>query len=116
MTGLDELGLSVAEVFAPFVLALFILVFTLMFKDLASKIAKGMAFKYSGHFKEGDKVLIDNCQAIIVKIGLINTVIGMHKADGSYTWRYVPNERVNLLKIERTVFKDVFDSKGDFGE
>ena len=116
MKSLDQLGLSVAESLSPFVLVLFILVFTLMFKDYAAKIAKGLSFKYSGLFKEGDKVLLNGEQAIIVKIGLITTVFGLHKSDGSYAWRYVPNERVHFLTIEKIVFKDVFDSKGDFGE
>ena len=115
MESLDQLGLSIGEVMAPFAMALFVLVFTLLFKDYAAKIAKGLAFKYSGQFKEGDKVLLDGNEAIIVKIGMLNTVFGLHKEDGSYSWRYVPNERVPFLRIERIVFKNVFDSGDQFG-
>lgn len=115
MKSLDQLGLSIAEVFAPFALALFILVFVLMVKDYAAKIAKGLSFKYSGLFKEGDKVLLNGENAIIVKIGLFTTVFGLHKANGSYAWRYVPNEKVHSLTIEKIVFRDVFDSNNDFG-
>ena len=79
-----------------------------MFKDYATKLAKGMAFKMNPAFKEGDKVILEGEKALIVKIGNSETVFGIHKASGEfkgdYIWRYVPNERIPTLKIEKIIF------------
>ena len=84
------------------------LVVTLWIKDYAAKIAKGIAFNMNKSFREGDKVIIDGEQALIVKIGLIQTVFGVTKSegdwDGDYVWRYVPNERIPFLKLEKVIF------------
>ena len=102
------IGLELAEIATPFIAALFTLVVTLMFKDYATKLAKGMAFKMNPAFKEGDKVILDGERALIVKIGNSETVFGIHKASGEfkgdYIWRYVPNERIPSLKIEKIIF------------
>ena len=101
-------GLELAEIATPFIAALVALVVTLMFKDYATKLAKGMAFKMNPAFKEGDKVILDGERALIVKIGNSETVFGIHKASGEfkgdYIWRYVPNERIPTLKIEKIIF------------
>ena len=59
-------------------------------------------------FQEGDKVLIDGERALIVKIGIAQTVFGIQKSHGEfggdYVWRYVPNERIEFLKIEKIIF------------
>ena len=104
----DEIGIQITELLIPFISALLILVITLMFKDLASKIAKGMAFKMNKSFQEGDKVILDGEKALIVKVGVTTTVFGIHKnegeLDGDYVWRYVPNDRIPFLKIEKIIF------------
>ena len=106
--GAGSVGLELAEIATPFIAALFALVVTLMFKDYATKLAKGMAFKMNPAFKEGDKVILDGERALIVKIGNSETVFGIHKASGEfkgdYIWRYVPNERIPSLKIEKIIF------------
>jgi len=106
--GAGGVGLELAEIATPFIAALFALVITLMFKDYATKLAKGMAFKMNPAFKEGDKVILDGERALIVKIGNSETVFGIHKASGEfkgdYIWRYVPNERIPSLKIEKIIF------------
>ncbi len=106
--GAGGVGLELAEMATPFIAALFALVVTLMFKDYATKLAKGMAFKMNPAFKEGDKVILDGERALIVKIGNSETVFGIHKASGEfkgdYIWRYVPNERIPSLKIEKIIF------------
>ena len=103
-----DVGLQITDWAMPFVGALLVLVITLMFKDYAAKIAKGMAFKMNPAFKEGDKVILDGERALIVKIGTTETVFGIHKKggeyDGDYVWRYVPNERIPALKIEKIIF------------
>ena len=101
-------GLEITNMLMPFIGALLLLVITLMFKDYAAKIAKGMAFKMNPAFKEGDKVILDGERALIVKVGTTETVFGINKKggafDGDYVWRYVPNERITSLKIEKVIF------------
>tara|TARA_X000001036_G_C20511893_1_gene738478 strand:- start:86 stop:493 length:408 start_codon:yes stop_codon:yes gene_type:complete len=104
----ETVGLELAEMVAPFAIALLALVITLMFKDYATGIAKGMAFKLNKDFQEGDKVILDGERALIVKIGNSTTVFGIHKSngdfEGDYCWRYVPNERISSLKLEKVIF------------
>jgi hypothetical protein len=83
-----------------------LLVITLWFKDFATKIAKGMAFKMNKSFNEGDTVILDGSDALIVKIGLSETVFGVYSSKG-YTWRFVPNERIPMLKLEKVINKDL---------
>jgi hypothetical protein len=58
-------------------------------------------------FNEGDSVILDGQEAIIVKIGLSESVFGIY-SDRGYTWRYVPNERIPMLKLEKVINKDAF--------
>ena len=61
-------------------------------------------------FNEGDEVLIDGKKAIIVKIGITQTVFGIYTTSG-YTWRYVPNERISWIKLEKIINPDLKISK-----
>ena len=99
-------GLEITNLLMPFVSALMLLVITLWFKDFATKIAKGMAFKMNKSFNEGDNVILDGSDALIVKIGLSETVFGVY-SDKGYTWRFVPNERIPMLKLEKVINKDL---------
>ena len=99
-------GLEVTNLIMPFISALVLLVITLWFKDFATKIAKGMMFKMNKSFNEGDTVILDGNDALIVKIGLSETVFGVY-SDRGYTWRYVPNERIPTLKLEKVINKDL---------
>ena len=99
-------GLEITNLLMPFISALLLLVITLWFKDFATKIAKGMMFKMNRAFNEGDKVILDGSDSVIVKIGLTETVFGVYGEQG-YTWRYVPNERIPTLKLEKVINKDL---------
>ena len=101
-------GLEITNLLMPFISALMLLVITLWFKDFATKIAKGMAFKMNKSFNEGDTVILDGSDALIVKIGLSETVFGVYSSKG-YTWRFVPNERIPMLKLEKVINKDLKD-------
>ena len=79
-------------------------IIALSIKDYITKLAKGLAFAMNKSFNEGDHVILDREPAIIVKIGATETVFGITKPDNSYVWRYVPNERISSLKLERIVF------------
>ncbi len=102
----SQVGLEITNLLMPFISALLLLVVTLWFKDFATKIAKGMAFKMNRAFNEGDSVILDGNEALIVKIGLSETVFGVY-SDRGYTWRYVPNERIPMLKLEKVINKDL---------
>jgi hypothetical protein len=81
-------------------------VVAIWFKDFATALAKGLKFKFDPAFNEGDECLLDGELAMIVKIGARQTVFGVY-SDRGYTWRYVPNERIPYLKLEKVIKKDL---------
>ena len=101
-------ALELTELLLPYIGMVMIVIFGFMLKDFATKMSKGIAFSMNKQFQEGDHVLIDGERALIVKIGLTQTVFGVTKSngefDGDYVWRYVPNERIEFLKLEKIIF------------
>jgi hypothetical protein len=89
--------MPIVEVFLIGIVALWI-------KDFIASAAKGVAFYSNRAFGEGDRVKIDDADAIIVKIGLRQTVFSIIKRDGDYVWRYVPNEMISMLKLEKVIY------------
>jgi len=73
-------------------------------KDFITSVSKGIVFYTNRAFGEGDRVKIDDADAIIVKIGLRQTVFSIIKEDGDYVWRYVPNEMISSLKLEKVIY------------
>ena len=108
MNGLSDLSLGLTDILMPWIAVLMSIMIAIWFKDRATKLAKGIAFKLNPQFKEGDKVILDGERALIVKIGLTETVFGITKVsgewDGDYIWRYVPNDRIPFLKLEKVIF------------
>jgi len=104
----DQAALQITEFLMPFIGMLVMIIIAMMIKDWAMKVAKGMAFAFNKSFSEGDKVILDGERALIVKIGMTQTVFGINKKggewDGDYVWRYVPNERIDTLKLEKVIF------------
>lgn len=99
---------QLADLIAPFVSAMIALIVSLWVKDTAAKIAKGLSFKFSGQFKEGDEVILSGERAVIVKIGATQTVFGIYRTSKesqkiSHYWRYVPNERIPYLHLEKII-------------
>ena len=78
----------------------------LALKDYSVSFIKGLKFNLNSQFKEGDKVLLDGEQAMIIKIGMGTTVFGVYGRDG-YTWRYIINTKIETLKLEKIVDKDL---------
>jgi hypothetical protein len=81
-------------------------------KDYAVSFMKGLFFRLFSPFDEGDKVLLEDQTAMIVKIGLNQTVFGVYGDEG-YTWRYVPNERIPYLKLEKVVDSELHADSAD---
>lgn len=99
---------KIAESITPFISGAVALIISLWLKDASGKLFKGLAFKFSGQFNEGDEVVLDGERALIVKIGFFHTVFGIYRTNTNSTrinhyWRYVPNERIPYLHIEKIV-------------
>ena len=113
---LNTLSMDLSNMLLPWIAVLISLVVAIWFKDFATGLAKGLKFKYDPAFKEGDEVLLDGELSMIVKIGVSQTVFGVYSERG-YTWRYVPNERIPFLKLEKVVKKDLhLDSEEEKAE
>jgi len=101
-------AMELTELIMPYIGMVIIVVMGFMFKDFVTKLSKGIAFQMNKQFQEGDHVLLDGERALIVKIGMTQTVFGVTKVggelDGDYIWRYVPNERIEFLKLEKIIF------------
>ena len=106
MTDLNSLSMNLSDMLLPWIGVLISLVVAIWFKDFATGLAKGLKFKMDPAFNEGDEVLLDGELAMIVKIGVRQTVFGVYSERG-YTWRYVPNERIPVLKLEKVIKKDL---------
>ena len=98
--------MELSDFLLPWIGVLISLVVAIWFKDFATGLAKGLKFKMDPAFNEGDEVLLDGELAMIVKIGARQTVFGVY-SDRGYTWRYVPNERIPVLKLEKVIKKDL---------
>tara|TARA_B100001248_G_scaffold214529_1_gene169144 strand:- start:5396 stop:5836 length:441 start_codon:yes stop_codon:yes gene_type:complete len=103
---LANLSMDFSSMILPWIAVLISLVVAIWFKDFATALAKGLRFKFDPAFNEGDEVLLDGELAMIVKIGARQTVFGVY-SDRGYTWRYVPNERIPYLKLEKVMKKDL---------
>ena len=103
---MEQLGLELTDMLMPWITVLISLIVAVWLKDFATSIAKGLKFKMNPAFNEGDEVLLDGEPAMIVKIGTVETVFGIY-SDRGYTWRYVPNERIPYIKLEKVINKDL---------
>ena len=98
--------IQLSQFYVEFIGFTLTLIVALAMRDWATSLIKGLKFKMNKAFQEGDKVILDGCPALIVRIGMSETVFGVYNKDG-YTWRYVPNERIAYLKLEKIVDADL---------
>ena len=75
----------------------------LVMKDLLTSFVQGALFKFNRDFSEGDEVILDDEDAYIVSIGWRYTKFGVYKEQDILSWRYVPNTRIQTLKLEKIV-------------
>ena len=101
-------AVEITGLLLPYIGMVLIVIIAFMIKDFTMKLSKGIAFSLNKQFEEGDHVLLDGERALIVKIGMTQTVFGITKKngefDGDHVWRYVPNERIEFLKLEKLIF------------
>ena len=98
----DQLGLELADVLAPWIAVLISLSAVFWFKDFAVNLMSGLKFKFNPAFNEGDHIILDNEDAIIVRIGYRETVFGVYSEKG-YVWRFISNDRLKLHKLEKII-------------
>ena len=116
LESLESLSLELSTLLLPWISVLISIVFVFWFKDFATSFAKGLKFKQNPLFNEGDKVLLEGQDAIIVKIGLRSTVFGLY-TDRGYTWRVIANERLEYVKLEKIIDTNVhMDSEAEQGK
>ena len=86
MQNLPKLELS--DFYVEFIeIAISILVI-MWVKDTIGSFMEGMKFRTNKHFKEGDKVLLEGQQAMIISIGWRQSVFGVY-GEAGYTWRFI---------------------------
>ena len=93
---------ELTDLILPWIGMLLSIVIFLWFKDFATQLAKGLAFKHDPHFQEGDLVWLEDEPATIVKIGATQTIFGIVNGRG-YIWRFVPNSEIHSVKLEKIV-------------
>ena len=106
MTSLDAQTAQITNFILPWIGILISLIVAIWIKDFATSLAKGFKFQMNKAFNEGDKVLLEGNEAVIIKIGISETVFGVYSEKG-YLWRYVPNERIVMLKLEKIINSDL---------
>jgi hypothetical protein len=99
-------ALAITEFIGPWVAILISLMIAFWTKDFVQNLAQGLKFKMNPAFNEGDTVILGGDDAIIVKIGINQTVFGIY-SDKGYTWRYIQNTRIPLLKLEKVINNEV---------
>ena len=99
---IDGEAMALTTFLVPWIAILFSLMIAFWLKDFTQNFMVGLKFRMNSAFTEGDKVLLDGHDALIVKIGMRDTVFGVY-SDKGYTWRYVPNVRIPMLKLEKII-------------
>jgi len=71
---INSLSGDLTTLILPWIAVLVSAIIAFMLKDFVTNFAKGMAFQMNRAFNEGDKVILDGSDAIIVKVGMKQTV------------------------------------------
>ena len=104
---------QITDLILPWIGMLISIVLFLWFKDFASQLAKGLAFKHDPHFQEGDLVWLEDEPATIIKIGATQTIFGIVNGRGMI-WRFVPNGEIHSVKLEKIVSDKIhYDSEDE---
>lgn len=80
-----------------------IIILSYIIKDLTIELSLGLIFFFDKDFSEGDKLIIDDQRAIILKIGMRYSVFEITKYDGTVTWMYIPNSLVKKMALEKII-------------
>ena len=112
---INQMSIELTAFILPWIGVIMSVIIAIWLKDLATNAAKGWAFKSNQSFNEGDHIILDGKDAIIVKIGMSQTVFGVYTEKG-YTWRYISNDRLASTKIEKIINKNLhLDTEAEKG-
>ena len=115
LKSINDLSLDITNFIMPWIAILVSLIVAFWLKDFVSQFLTGLKFKWDPAFNEGDNVLLEGEDAMIVKIGVRQTVFGVYSEKG-YVWRYISNDRLKLHKLEKIINKDLhLDSDAEKG-
>ena len=104
---------EITDLILPWIGMLISIVLFLWFKDFATQLAKGLAFKHDPHFQEGDLVWLEDEPATIIKIGATQTIFGIVNGRGMI-WRFIPNGEIHSVKLEKIVSDKIhYDSEDE---
>jgi len=99
---IQELSNDITAWIAPLFAVSLALVIGMVLRDWTSNLVLGMKFKFDEAWYEGAHCFIDDEPAIIVKMGISETIFQISNGRG-VVWRHVSNERIKYLKIERVI-------------
>lgn len=102
MSELTLLSTNLTDIMLPWVALLVSVVIAIWIKDFATNFAKGLAFKRKPGFEPGDRVYLDGEEALIISIGIQETVFEI-KRNGLTLWRYVPNTHTDSVRLEKII-------------
>ena len=102
----DQLGMELTDLLAPWIAILISISAAFWFKDFATNLMIGLKYRNNSAFCEGDHVILDGKDAIIVKFGLRETVFGVY-SDRGYVWRFIPNDQLPRQRLEKIINKDL---------
>lgn len=115
MLDINQMSVELTALILPWIGVILSVIIAIWLKDFATNAAKGWAFKSNQSFNEGDHIILDGKDAIIVKIGMSQTVFGVY-TDKGYTWRYISNDRLAVTKIEKIINKNLhLDTEAEKG-
>ena len=104
---------EITDLILPWIGMIISIVLFLWFKDFATQLAKGLAFKHDPHFQEGDLVWLEDEPATIIKIGATQTIFGIVNGRGMI-WRFIPNGEIHNVKLEKIVSDKIhYDSEDE---
>lgn len=102
MQSLDSISLDLTNALVPLIAIFLSLGLGFFIKDLITNFITGIRFKLDSSFNEGDKCIVDGDRAVLVKVGIYESVFSIINGRG-HVWRFVPNERIKFLKIEKII-------------
>jgi len=106
LKSINDLSLDITNFIMPWIAILVSLIVAFWLKDFVTQFMTGLRFKFEPAFNEGDNVLLEGEDAMIVKIGARQTAFAVY-SDRGYTWRYISNSKIYSLKLEKVIKKDL---------
>ena len=102
IANLNEISIDLVELVAPLLALTVSIGIGLWAKDALDALIKGLTFRSDTAIQEGCTVYVDGDKATIIKIGIFKTTFQIANGRG-VTWRYVPNKRIEFLKLEKVI-------------